>query len=66
MSVTICTFGQIASGHDAFFEAAADGDETTALLAAIMQAVFAVAIGGGVSFELFVSTGVWSHIEPSY
>ena len=54
MSVTICTFCQIASGLDAFFEAAADGDETAALFTAVMQAVFAVTIGGGVSFELLI------------
>ena len=63
MSVTICTPRQIASGHDAFFEAAADGDQTTALLAAVMQAVFAVAISSGVAFELVISAGVWSHVD---
>ena len=62
MSVTICAFGQIASGLDAFFEAA-DEDEAAALLAAVMQAVFAVAISSGVVFELVISAGVWSHID---
>ena len=63
MSVTICTFGQIASCLNAFFEAAADGDKAATLFTAVMQAVFTVAIGGGVSFELVVSAGVWSHID---
>lgn len=54
MSVTICTFGQIASCLNAFFEAAADGDEAAALFTAVMKAIFTVAIGGGVSFELLI------------
>ena len=63
MSVTICAPRQIASGLDAFFEATADRDKTSSLLAAVMQAVFAVAISSGVAFELVISAGVWSHID---
>lgn len=63
MPVTVRTPRQVASGLDTFFEAAADGDETTALLATVMQAVFAVAISSGVAFELVISAGVWSHID---
>ena len=63
MSVTIRAPRQIASGLNAFFEAAADGDEAAALFTAVMKAIFAVAIGGGVAFELVISAGVWSHID---
>ena len=63
MPVTVRTPRQVASGLDTFFEAAADGDEAAALLAAVMQAVFTVAISGRVSFELGISAGVWSHID---
>ena len=61
MSVTIRAPRQIASGLNAFFEAAADGDEAAALFTAVMQAVFAVTIGGGVSFELLIHVGIWAH-----
>ena len=62
MSVTICTFGQIASCLNAFFEAAADGDEAAALFTAVMKAIFTVAIGGGVSFELVKSASISVHV----
>jgi len=63
MPVTVRAPRQVASGLDAFFEAAADGDEAAALFTAVMKAIFAVAIGGGVAFELVISAGVWSHID---
>ena len=63
MPVTVRAPRQIASGLNAFFEAAADGNQTTALLAAVMQAVFAVAISSRVVFELAVPAGVWLHID---
>ena len=63
MPVTVRAPRQIASGLNAFFEAAADGDKATMLLAAIVNAVFAVAVGGRVAFELVISAGVWSHVD---
>ena len=54
MPVTVRAPRQIASGLDAFFEAAADGDEAAALFTAVMKAIFTVAIGGGVAFELLI------------
>lgn len=61
MTVSIRTLFQIASSLNAFFKAAAYGNEATALLAAIMQAQLTIAVGGGVSFEFVISAGVKSH-----
>ncbi|MDD4074625.1 MAG: hypothetical protein PHC80_00885, partial [Eubacteriales bacterium] len=60
--ITVRTSRQIASGLDAFFEAAAYGDEAAALFAAVMQTPFTVAISGGIPFELVISACVWAHI----
>ena len=63
MSVSVRAFRKVASGLDAFLEAAADGDETTALLPSIVTAAFAVAVGGGISLELAISASVWAHVS---
>ena len=62
MPISVCSFRQIAPGLDAFFEAAADGDEATALFAAVMQTPFTVAVSGSIPFELVISACVWTHI----
>lgn len=61
MPVSIRAFGEIASCFDAFLQTAADGDKATFLLAAIVEAVPAIAVLGGVSFEAVVSVRVVAH-----
>ena len=55
MPVTICAFGQVAACFDPFFQAAADRNEAALLLAAIMEAILAIAIFGSVAFKAIVS-----------
>ena len=54
MPISIRAFGEIAACVDAFFQAAADGDEAALLLAAVVEAVPAVAVCCGVAFEAVV------------
>lgn len=63
MPVTICAFGQVAACFDPFFQAAADGDEAALLLAAVVEAVPAIAVFGGIAFEAVVSVRVGAHGE---
>lgn len=62
MPVTICAFGQVAACFDPFFQAAADRNEAALLLAAIMEAILAIAIFG-VAFKAIVSVRVGAHRE---
>lgn len=61
MPVTICAFGQVAACFDPFFQAAADRNEAALLLAAIMEAILAIAIFGSVAFKAIVSVRVGAH-----
>jgi len=61
--VSVSAFGEIASCFDAFLQAAADGDEAAFLLAAVVEAEFAVAVPGGVTFEAVVDVGFGAHWE---
>ena len=45
-----------------FLEAAAGGDEATTLLPTVIKAPLAVAVSGGVAFELIISACIWPHI----
>ena len=63
MPISIRAFGEIAACVDAFFQAAADGDEAALLLAAIMEAILAIAIFGSVAFKAIVSVRVEAHRE---
>lgn len=45
-----------------FLEAAAGGDEATTLLPTVIKAPLAVAVSGGVAFELIISACIWAHI----
>ena len=63
MPVTICAFGQVAACFDPFFQAAADRNEAALLLAAIMEAILAIAIFGSVAFKAIVSVRVEAHRE---
>ena len=65
MSVSVRAFRKVASGLDAFIEAAADGDEATAPLAAIKKAPLAIAISGCVALKPVISAGVFSHSTVS-
>ena len=59
----VCAFGQVAACFDPFFQAAADRNEAALLLAAIMEAILAIAVSGGVAFEAIVSVRVGAHGE---
>ena len=54
---------QVTSGNDSFLQAAADGGGAASLLSTIMEAPFAIAVGGSISFELFISACVRSHAD---
>lgn len=63
MPVSVRSLGQIASGLDTFFKAAAYGNEAAAPFSSIVKTPLAIAVSGGVSLELVVYAGVWSHID---
>ena len=63
MPVSIRAFGEIAACLDAFLQAAADGDEAALLLAAVVEAVSAIAVCCGVAFEAVVPVRVGAHGE---
>lgn len=54
MPISIRAFGEITACLDTFLQAAADGDEAAFLLAAVVEAVPAVAVCCGVAFEAVV------------
>lgn len=73
----VSAFRKIASGHDAFFEAAAGRKQASFLFAPIVKAplrlsretasalglwAVAAAVGGGVSFELVKSASISVHV----
>ena len=58
----VSAFRKIASGHDAFFEAAAGRKQASFLFAPIVKAPLTVAVGGGVSFELVKSASISVHV----
>lgn len=62
MTVSIRTLCQIASGRDAFLKAAADGDEASTLLAAIVKTPLTIAVRSGVSVELVISACIRAHV----
>ena len=59
--VSVSAFGEIASCFDAFLQAAADRDKAAFLFATIVEAVFAIAVFCGVTFEAVVSVRVGAH-----
>ena len=61
MPVSVSAFGEITACLDAFPQAAADRDEAALLFPAVVEAVFAVAVFGGVAFEAVVSVRVGAH-----
>ena len=61
MPVSIRAFGEIAACLDAFLQAAADGDEAAFLLAAVVEAVPAIAVCCSVTFEAVVDVGFFAH-----
>ena len=61
MPISVSAFGEITACFDPFFQAAADGDEAALLLAAVVEAVFAVAVCRGVALEAVISVRVGAH-----
>ena len=59
--ISIRAFGEITACLDTFLQAAADGDESAFLLAAVVEAVFAIVVFCGVAFETVISVRVGAH-----